>query len=133
MKILREHSLIQKGILTHKIPTSYLRVLLSQCLKSNYPQRLGAIVVHQNKIVGLGYNQVRRDGHFLDGIHAEEKALLNTIARNRKGSTLYVLRILKNGTQGMSKPCEFCMALIKRLKINQVWYSTKDGWERIVL
>jgi len=105
-----------------------------QSRKSSYKNRLGAVVVFRNKMVGRGFNKVHSTGARLDGKHAEIEALRNTTARYRKGCALYVCRTNKSGKLTMSKPCEACQSVMKKMGVKVVWYSNKDGsWERMSL
>ena len=44
---------------------------------------------------------------------------------------LYVARLKKNGTLGMSKPCIWCQEMITKLGIKRVFYSTDKGYESL--
>lgn len=46
------------------------------------------------------------------------------------GSTVTVVRLGKFGDRRMAKPCDNCMAELKRLEVKYVIYSTDGGWER---
>jgi deoxycytidylate deaminase len=41
---------------------------------------------------------------------------------------LYVYRELRNGKMAMSRPCEACMAVIKKMGIKKIHYTTPDGF-----
>jgi len=107
---------------------------ISQCFKSTYKKRLGAVVVNKNKIVGAGYNKVNSTGiPRVDGKHAEMEALNNTTAKYRQDSIIYVCRINKMDQLVLAKPCDACQVVMRKLGVKYVWYSTETGWEKMVL
>jgi len=107
---------------------------VSECMKSTYKQRLGAVVVYKGKIVGKGFNKVHSTGvPRLDGKHAEIEALNNTKARYRMGSTVYVCRLAKDGSLTLSKPCHTCYTIMKKLGVKYVYFSTSKEWGKMVL
>jgi len=111
----------------------FITASMTQCLKSTYKWRLGAVVVYKNKIVGRGYNKVHSIGDRLDGKHAEIEAIYNTRAKYRKGSTMYVCRLNKRGELRLAKPCDACMPVIRKVGVKYVWYSSDDGWHRMAI
>ena len=46
-----------------------------------------------------------------------------------KGIDIFVVRVMKNGSLGLSKPCHHCTESMKRLGIKRVYYSTDNGWK----
>lgn len=92
--------------------------------KSTFRFRLGAIVLHKNKVVAKGYNKIKTHpklDHYT--IHAECDALLKAA----KGDTLVVVRILRNGEFACSKPCEKCLKYIKKFGIKKIYYLDWDS------
>lgn len=55
--------------------------------------------------------------------HAEYRLLKKCDA----GSTIWIVRILKNGNWAMAKPCVRCQSLIKNKRVNKVYYSISPG------
>jgi len=55
--------------------------------------------------------------------HAERRVL----AKAGKGSTLYLVRITRNGDWALAKPCKHCAAFIKNMKVKKVEYSVRPG------
>jgi len=114
----------------------YYKAAIEQAEKSSYKKRVGAIVVYKGKIVGRGFNKVHSTGvPRLDGKHAEIEALKNTTAKYRKGSTVYVCRLTRNGQIAMSKPCDACITVMKKMGVKYVWYTNirETGWEKLCL
>ena len=113
-----------------------------------YKTRVGCVAVYQNSIIGIGcnsnkthprqkyYNKYRMlSNDLLPKLHAEINCL-NIIRRmdvNFSKVKLYIYRIKKDGTFGISRPCPSCIAAIKDLGIKDIYYTTNDGYvhERI--
>jgi len=101
--------------------------------KSKFKQKLGAVVVVGSKIVGRGFNFSHSTGQLLhDGMHAEMAALNNTTARFRDGSIVYVCRVMGNGELGLSKPCDRCLTVMKKMNVKRVHFSKDGGWGEIL-
>jgi pyrimidine deaminase RibD-like protein len=101
--------------------------------KSYYKIKIGAVVVYKNKIVGKGYNRVHSTGSPIESDHAEKVALFNTKARYREGSTVYVGRLSSNDQLAMAKPCPKCQTIMRKMGVKYVWYSSCEGWTRIII
>ena len=107
---------------------------IKQSKKSSYKIKVGSVVVRKNKIVGKGFNIVCSNGNDrYTGIHAEISAINHTTARLRQNATVIVARVSNTGKLGMSKPCESCETILRKLGIKRVWYSTADGWNKMSL
>lgn len=114
---------------------SFIREAMDQARKSSFSQRLGAVVVNNNRVVGRGFNYAHSTGQpFGDGEHAEVAALNNTTAKFRKESTVYVVRLDKTGNIRNSKPCGTCVKIMQKLGVKYAWHANDDGeWCRIIL
>ncbi len=106
---------------------------LKTALKSSFEQhRIGAVIVKGSRILSTGYNQ-RRPSNILKNptLHAEAAAILKLLKAGRQhdlvGSTIYVSRITPGGRVALAKPCYNCMALIKSVGINRIYYTTNDN------
>lgn len=123
---------------------------VSHC--SNFPRaRLGAVVVLGNKVVSVGFNQLKtspiqkkynryREGEFPphihnDTLHAEIDCLNKGSYADIdwKNATLYVGREDKAGHSKLAKPCPACLQAIKERGIKRVYYTTEDGYGRVNL
>ncbi len=111
----------------------YKSSAIEQCAKSSYKKRMGATVVYQGQIVGIGYNKVHSTGIPLEGRHAELEALNNTKARYRNGSTVYICRLAKDGSLALAKPCSACRTVMKKMGVKYVWYSSYNDWIKMTL
>lgn len=95
-----------------------------EALKSVETFRLGAVVVHNKRVVAKGRN--RNDNSCgLNSIHAEVDAVFN-LAPRRKGLHLVVVRLLRNGDTACSKPCASCRKAVARRGVAKVTYTTGD-------
>ena len=79
-------------------------------------------IMDGDSLISVGYNRKRfsADGKFT--WHCEEQALKKA-GRRAKDKTLYVIRILKDGSIGMAMPCKSCQKLIEKYGIRKVYYS----------
>lgn len=82
-------------------------------------------VTNGDSIIAVGYNRRKfpYDGRFT--YHSEEAAL-KIAGRRAKGSTVYVIRIKKNGSLGYAKPCDFCRKYIEKYGVAKVYYSMNN-------
>lgn len=121
------------------IYASKLEAYKSPCL-----QKHGCIAVINGTIFGRGYNHYRtntRDGFVKNSCtcHAEMAALRDAYKKlNLKGDfnfsnvkkfkkiTIYITRIDKTNNCKESGPCIDCLAVIKKLKIKRIIYSTSN-------
>jgi deoxycytidylate deaminase len=101
--------------------------------KSMFRFRLGCVIAKGNNILGVGFNDgVKtnpKSSHPFKSVHAEFDAVLSARGKSLAGSTVYVSRILKDGSLAMSRPCEHCEGMLRKLGIKRVVYSTPDTWQ----
>jgi len=112
----------------------FIQLAMQQAEQSAMPNRLGAVVVRKKHVIGAGYN---RENHpFLyrhqvlklhpkHGMHAEVSALYG--ADNVEDGILYVVRMRKDDSIGMAKPCDSCIQFIRICGVKRVIYSEQDG------
>lgn len=87
--------------------------------------RVGAVIVKDNKVIGMGYNDSIEDhdtcddvGHFMDNghcirtIHAEANAILNSDRDQLVGSICYVTH----------SPCKDCIKQLNQVGVIEVYY-----------
>lgn len=113
--------------------------------KSDFPQKMGCVVVYKNQVISEGYNQkrthpmqIKYDAYrpeIIEGVrnvhsmHAESSALFKIMDMDicwRKAE-IYVYRIMKCKPFGLAKPCPSCTALIRDLGIKKVHYTSNDN------
>lgn len=106
---------------------------IEQAKNSDQNNRHGAVVFAKNRVLGVGWNKDKTHPaakkYFSKNIHAELAAILNTNKKDLVGASILVVRIFRrpDGGLAMSKPCKYCMALIREAGIRLVFFSTADG------
>jgi deoxycytidylate deaminase len=72
---------------------------------------------------------------FVGSLHAEVRAIINSGVDNLEGYTIYVYREHSDGTPGMSRPCKYCMKLLKDVGIKFIYYTTDEFpfWKKEVI
>jgi deoxycytidylate deaminase len=122
----------------------YLNIAGKLAMLSTFPKHpTGCVVTLRNDIISTGFNSekshplqkkynVERNipDWSIHKIHAEVDALKNIIHLNIDWSKvrIYIYRKRSNQPYGMARPCESCMALIRDLKIPNIYYTTDYGY-----
>ena len=102
--------------------------------KSQCHQKHGAIVVKSGRIIATSCNKANNNpAHFCEDLfneyrgyistHAEVAALKMVSPQQARGATVYVARIMSDGSPGYSKPCPNCARLLDELGIKKVIYT----------
>jgi deoxycytidylate deaminase len=123
---------------------NYFYIASNYAKKSNMHKNLGAVLVNNNKIIGIGHNHsidyytrrhnyISKERKILQNIHAEYDAILDAIKRGNKNlilnSDIYISRILNDHNNydvfnfQTSQPCENCKILIKKWGIKKAYYK----------
>ena len=92
--------------------------------------RVGAVVVKAGRLVGAAPNKTYNDPAYLDddvalayaAICAERRALAQVPDSVAKGAVIYVARIKRDGTLGVSKPCSRCQLVMDAAGIKRAYY-----------
>ena len=122
----------------------YFRKARQVALISDFHKtHVGCVAVYQGNIIGMGcncnkthpvqkfYNKYRKQSDsMLPKLHAEINCI-NSIRHldiNFPKVKLYIYRIRKDKTFGMSRPCPSCMAAIKDLGIREIYYTSNEGY-----
>lgn len=63
--------------------------------------------------------------------HAESAALKEVLKDNDHVIDIFVMRVRKNGTPAMAKPCWHCLQTLKKHRVRKVYYTTQDGAIRV--
>lgn len=126
----------------------YFRLAAETATKSTYRNQkvmIGCIVVYKGAVISEGYNQDKTDPIQMKynrfrgftkfdesphKIHAEITAIKRITSRDIEWNlvSVYVVRLMKDGTYGISRPCDACMHYIKSKGIRHLYYSTSDGF-----
>ena len=93
---------------------------IKEAKKSVHAFQHGAVLLdRRGNFLGKGYN---------NGLHAEIHALLKCSPNDRKGGTIYSIRLSVGHTKlASAKPCRACQAVLKKYGIRKVFYSTTSG------
>jgi len=97
---------------------------------SNCSYLMGAVVVQKNRIVSLGCNKDKthpRSKTPWHTIHAELDAVLYVPYDRLYHADLYIVRITRNGSYSMSRPCSYCWNLLQSVNIKHVYYTDREG------
>lgn len=94
-----------------------------------------AYLVEKNKIISIGINKEK--SHPLQKefsrftnmtyLHAEIDCLKSVNKFDINKTTLYILRIDKNGHYANSAPCKGCQEYLNQIKIKRIVYSITKG------
>ena len=97
-----------------------------------------AFIFQKNKILSIGVNSfkthtwARELGYKGDAIHAELSACLKLGEENCSRYNIAVLRINRQNSLAMSRPCPHCGALLRKLKFKRIFYTNGGGqWEKL--
>lgn len=124
----------------------FFKLARRQAEKSDFPQKMGCVVVYKNRVISEGHNQKRthpmqvkydiyrpelinEEGTpNMHTLHAESSALFKIMDMDIKWSNveIYVYRIRRKFPFGLAKPCPACTKLIKDLGIKKVHYTTNE-------
>lgn len=112
--------------------------------------KLCAIALSGKRVMSIGYNRAKSDPmlsklmletpiikmyegssrHYVScNIHAETSALKKL--KDSKADTLLVLRRNLNGELCMARPCNVCMAVLRKTTIKKIVYSNMNGFLEI--
>lgn len=112
------------------------KAILEASLSTFNTQKMGAIITKGGRILSSGHNKRRgytkyyTRGAWKDSLHAERDAIIKLLSKGRAdqlvGSTIYVTRLMADGSLGMSKPCALCEELIRKVGIKKVVYTSRS-------
>src|SRR3990167_10470374 len=113
---------------------SHITLAKAQAKKSTYLYRLGAIALNKGRVVSRGFNQLKTHPRFYKeynffSLHAEVQAL-NSID---KCDTIIVVRIRKNESLTMARPCDKCLKFMSNHGVRRVIFSNWDGTMEVML
>ena len=105
---------------------------------SNYRVKVGAVIVKNGKVVGVGFNKtfgydklIKYAGKVVRSIHAELMAILHADT-DLEGAEIFVVSRKKDGKYRLSKPCSVCMAVIIEKGIKRVYFTTNEQDIRVI-
>ena len=114
-----------------------IHIANEQSKKSQFKQRLGAVIVKSGRVLAVGYNRVghrakgMEEAELKSSVHAERAAIAKLLKPKHfhklHGSKIYVSRIMKDGSLGLAYPCKHCLDLIKSCGIKEVIFTNSKG------
>lgn len=120
-------------------PGKYQKLIkLARQLLNGVPSRQKhfSFLIIRNKVVSFGFNYsfkthplAKKYGHRFSSTHSELKALADFPFRTSKLSDckLINIRIMANGSLGMSKPCNHCQVMLRDYGIKVIVYTDWRG------
>lgn len=100
-------------------------------LKSEYDKyKIGAVIANKGTILGVGWNRAKthpKSPHKYKHLHAEIDAAFRVPAWELDGATIYVYRAKKDGSMGLSRPCESCYKYLKSHYVKWMVYTSDEG------
>ena len=110
----------------------------SAALQSEGKQfRVGAALLNKKEVIRTGRNSYKthpKSKTRFCQIHAEFDCLIGLSPGDCSGASIFVVRIRRNGTIGMAKPCNWCRELIEKMGIRKIFYTNALGetvWEKV--
>jgi tRNA(Arg) A34 adenosine deaminase TadA len=97
--------------------------------------KMAAIIVKDRTPIGFGMNSRRSHplqfafskSHLKISLHAEVAAIVDALRNYDKeelvGTTIFVARVLKNGSRAKAKPCVVCERALKAYGISSVYWT----------
>lgn len=110
----------------------HLKLASKKALLSSFSRaKMGAVIVKSGRVLSTGINNIRYSKHnkrTWASVHAEEQAIVSLLKqpegiKQLAGSTLYISRVMKDGSTGLAKPCEDCQKLIDAVGIKKVVHT----------
>lgn len=93
-----------------------------------------SFLILKNRIISVGYNLsfkthplAKLYHHRFCSIHSELKCINNCLPKYIHRCTLINVRIMKDGSLGMAKPCPKCEQLIRDFGIKDICYTNRNG------
>ena len=126
----------------------YFELAKNACYYSdNKRTRVGCVLVYKGQVLSIGwncenktspvqkqYNSLRDYDPNASGdrstLHAEMMAMLKArwLDIDWRNVSMFVCRIRKDDSIGMSKPCPACRGYAIKLGIRNFYFTTNDGW-----
>jgi len=99
--------------------------------------KLAAETKQEGKQFLLGCIAERQDGVLVKSTNAKVRtpeasghAEARSLRKAGFGATLWVARVLRDGSWAMAKPCKHCETLIRNKGVKKVYYTTgPNSWE----
>ena len=116
-----------------------IRLASKIAAKSKFKRaRVGAVIVKAGRVLATGCNRIGYSKYlpgrpYPESVHAEQQAVLQLLKEDRiddlANATIYISRILRDGSCGLALPCPICRSLLHSVGIRRVVYTTLKGRE----
>jgi len=126
-----------KSQVSNKFLKLALRRIHGEDYNENIQHRHAAVVVKGGRVLAVGRNRAKthpdsifyEDGQrILKSIHAELDAISRVKNKEQlRGATIYVARLGRAGSPGMSCPCKMCQQLINKHGLKRAIFTTEYG------
>jgi tRNA(Arg) A34 adenosine deaminase TadA len=98
---------------------------------SEHRIKVGAVLLRKDKPISVGFNKTKAPNKkFItrfDTTHAEVCALATSGKDYLDKTTMYIYREDKKGNIKMSRPCEYCLAELKKFGVKKIYYTTNEA------
>lgn len=97
-----------------------INIAMKEAAKARHRQhKFGAVLFRGGRVL--------QSSHNFSHIHAEHAVLNRAWRQDVDGATILVIRMRKNGTLGLAKPCKLCMKRLAQAGVKKVIYSNNFG------
>jgi deoxycytidylate deaminase len=105
---------------------------------STHYNKIGAVITRKRRVISVGTNKNKLHAKQINphtdiigsNIHAELDAIIKAPYFLLEGSNIYVVRLFKNNSMGLARPCKSCINILKQYRIKYMIYSTNESWEK---
>jgi len=106
---------------SRKRHSKYMQLAIRMAEKSESLFQMSAVIIRGGSVIGCAPNSKDENGH------AELRAL--NISGDTKGATVYVARLKRDGSCGISKPCPMCWSALNNAGVKKVVFFNREGIE----
>jgi len=123
-------------MISAKLHSKILRLATASLDLPNCNKKHFSFIVNKNRIISFGYNQSytthplsAKYGHRFNDIHSELAAIINFpyAPRFLQDYVLINVRLRKDSSIALSRPCIYCIKLLTDFKMYEVYYTSNDG------
>ena len=98
----------------------------------NRSYRVGAAIFNRRRVLSVRHNSYKTHPQLLrytdfPFLHAEQAAILAYGLDNCVGCEIVVVRVRRDGSLAMAKPCHVCQTFIRKAGIEAVHFTTDNG------
>lgn len=95
---------------------------------SPHKKKMGCVIVKNGHPIAVAHNEVKtHPAAWRNGLHAEMSALFSiSHDTNLNGASIFVYRERQDGSIGMARPCDDCLAELKKNNFKWMWYTIPE-------